>query len=195
MGDVWIGQSLVKAWPFSCSRRSSHLFVYIFNTLNDAGPLWYFVKSGWWGCVEWVFWGTCCIVLRLPVLDVISSFFWTYTSWGSNVKTWAIKQCTQGSGANPAGLLSRCPPRDLLKAQRWGKKVHLLWAVGYSSLPLLFAINCRDAPLPLRVLMLSVSVHCSLTSQSWPNAFARDCGTVWTFLFCTHISFSPLSSE
>lgn len=37
-----------------------------------------------------MFSGTCCTVLRLPVLDGMSSCFWTYNSWGPNVRAWAI---------------------------------------------------------------------------------------------------------
>lgn len=44
------------------------------------------LRSGWWGWMEWLFWGTCCTVLRLSVLDVVSSLFWTYASWGSHVR-------------------------------------------------------------------------------------------------------------
>lgn len=72
-GEDWIGVSLVKMWPFSCSQRSSHLFVSFFHWLNDADPMWQLVKSGWWGCMERMFWGTCCAILRLPVLDALSS--------------------------------------------------------------------------------------------------------------------------
>lgn len=72
------------------------------------------LRSAWWGWMEWMFWGTCCTVLRLPVLDVMSNLFWTYTSWGSHVR---IEQSSSALKAVVQIKQVSCP--DALSGTSW----------------------------------------------------------------------------